>query len=430
MELDAELDHEVPASWRRTPLGHLITRPATYGVVKAGSFIPDGVPMLRGGDIKMGQIAKNLPCISIEKSAEYSRTLLRDGDVVISLVGYPGEAAVVTKAHEGANISRAVGLLRPGPELDSHYLAAYLNSPLGRREFLKPGAGSAQLVVNLRDLNLLSIPIPGTLAEQRAIAGALSDADAWVASLERLIAKKRRIKLGAMQDLLTARRRLPGFKGKWETRRLRELGVFSKGRGIKRDEVAGEGLACIRYGELYTRYENYVFVPVSRIPRWVADKALPIRKGDILFAGSGETADEIGRCAAYLGGEEAFAGGDIIVFSPHGQDSMFLAHLLNSPMVARQKAKMGQGDAIVHIHARSLEQVELLVPQFDEQQAIAAVLSDMDVEITSLEAKLTKARRIKQGMMQQLLTGQVRLVEPEPGAEPAIAGDATQLRQA
>ncbi|MEQ8843494.1 MAG: restriction endonuclease subunit S [Phycisphaerales bacterium] len=254
-----------------------------------------------------------------------------------------------------------------------------------------------------------TIPVPDDEHEQRAIAAALSDADALIAALERLIAKKRDIKQGAMQELLTGRRRLPGFEGAWETRRLGELGRFSKGRGIKRDQVTGEGLPCIRYGELYTKYENYTYAPESRIPPGVAATALKIEPGAILFAGSGETAVEIGRCVAYLGLEPAYAGGDIVVLTPRGQDSLYLAHLLNHPSIASQKARFGQGDAVVHIHAKHLEKIEVTTPELAEQAAIATILTDMDAEITALEARLTKARDIKQGMMQQLLTGRIRL---------------------
>ena len=136
---------------------------------------------------------------------------------------------------------------------------------------------------------------------------------------------------------------------------------------------------------------------------------MPIKKGDLLFAGSGETADEIGICVAYVGDEPAYAGGDIIVLRASGQDAVYLAHLLNAPVAARQKARMAQGDAIVHIRGDHLAEVEFHLPPVPEQQAIATVLSDMDAEIEALECRLDKTRALKQGMMQQLLTGSIRL---------------------
>ena len=202
---------------------------------------------------------------------------------------------------------------------------------------------------------------------------------------------------------------LERFSGEWEAKQLKELGQFSKGRGIKRDDVSDEGLPCVRYGELYTRYQDHILKAASRIPKSVAATAFPIRTGDLLFAGSGETAEEIGRCAAYLGEEQAYAGGDVIVLTPSGHNSIFLGHLMNHPIVAEQKARLGQGDAVVHIYISNLAQVKIELPPIAEQNAIAEVLSDVDGLIAALEALIAKKRAIKQAAMQQLLTGKTRL---------------------
>ena len=277
--------------------------------------------------------------------------------------------------------------------------------------------------VRLEMIAGMRIPMPPT-PEQRAIATVLSDVDELIGSLEALIAKKRAIKQAAMQELLTGRTRLPGFGGEWEMRRLGNLGTFSKGRGIKRTDLRKTGVGCVRYGELYTRYENYVSKPVSKVPQDIADTALPIRRGDLMFAASGETADEIGICVAYVGTEPAYAGGDIIVLRASGQDAVYLAHLLNAPVAARRKTRMAQGDAVVHIRADHLAAIEVPLPPLPEQHAIATTLSDMDAEIAALERRLDKTRAIKQGMMQQLLTGSIRLPIPEDDTEDDDAHDA------
>ncbi len=307
-------------------------------------------------------------------------------------------------------LNQRVGRLRLNTIADPRFVRLQINRQ--QDYFKKRGQGTSQRHIYRRDFDSLWIPFPSE-PEQRAIAKALSDMDGLLGALEKLIAKKRAIKQAAMQQLLTGKTRLPGFTGKWETKRLGDLGPFSKGRGIRRDDVSDEGVPCIRYGELYTRYHNYVIAPVSRISTAVARTALPIKTGDLLFAGSGETAEEIGRCAAYLGEEPAYAGGDIVVLSPHGQNSMYLGHLMNHPPVATQKARFGQGDAVVHINARNLAQVEIDRPPIDEQTTIATALLDMDAEIAALEQRLDKTKQIKQGMMQELLTGRVRLVNGE-----------------
>jgi type I restriction enzyme S subunit len=131
----------------------------------------------------------------------------------------------------------------------------------------------------------------------------------------------------------------------------------------------------------------------------------------LLFAGSGETAEEIGKCVAFLGNGEAYAGGDIVIFTPSDQDSMYLGFLMNHASITRQKARMGQGDAVVHISAANLGRLELLLPPCPEEQtAIAKVLCDIDTEIAALEQRRDKTRLLKQGMMQELLTGKTRLI--------------------
>lgn len=248
------------------------------------------------------------------------------------------------------------------------------------------------------------------LREQRAIGEALSDLEELLGTQDALIAKKRALKQAATQQLLSGRCRLPGFRAQWIRTHLGSIGTFNRGRGIKKDEVLAEGLPCIRYGEIYTRHNDYIRRFHSFIARTVAARSQRLRKGDLLFAASGETAAEIGKCVAFLGEEEGFAGGDIVIFRPTAQDSMFLGYLMNHSTVTCQKNQMAQGDAVVHIGAKSLALIEIELPPPEEQEAIAAVLSDMDAEIAALEARRDKTKEIKQGMMQVLLTGRVRLV--------------------
>ena len=208
---------------------------------------------------------------------------------------------------------------------------------LDRMRLNEYSESSAQPGLSVSKILLLPVARPPP-PEQRAIAEALSDVDGLLRALEALIAKKKAIKQAAMQQLLTGKTRLPGFSGERKTKRLGKIGSFSKGRNIRRDDVLEDGHPCIRYGELYTRYHNYINTPISHISPAVADTALPIKTDDLLFASSGETAEEIGRCAAYLGDAPAFAGGDIVVFRPIGQNSMFLGHLINHPVVTTQRA--------------------------------------------------------------------------------------------
>lgn len=194
--------------WKTDVLSEHLRMPVTYGIVKAGEFQQAGIPMVRGGDIKEGRIGDGLPFVAHSKSEEYRRTILEENDIVIALVGYPGEAAKVPPKYVGANISRAVGLLRMGDTLHVDYLVSYLNSPMGRRIVLAPSAGSAQVVVNLREINKLEFPFPPTHDEQSAIAEVLDCMASEIEAIEAKLAKARQIKKGMMQELLTGKTRL------------------------------------------------------------------------------------------------------------------------------------------------------------------------------------------------------------------------------
>jgi len=317
--------------------------------------------------------------------------------------------------HIPAAVNQAVTAVRTDAScLLPEYLLRLLNF---RVEYWKTVASSSRKDPNItgREIRDFPIAVP-TVSEQEAIAGVLGDADALIESLEQLVAKKRQIKHGAMQELLTGQKRLAGFTGKWEAKRLGEVGTFLKGSGVTKLRAMSGELRCIRYGELYTRHNDYIKEFFSFISLVVALTATPLKRGDILFAGSGETKEEIGKCAALIHEVEAYAGGDIVILRTEGADPLFLGYYLNTPTIARQKASRGQGDAVVHIGSSALAAVQTKLPKPDEQSAIASILSDMDADIAGLEAKLAKARLVKAGMMQELLTGKTRLVKPREAA--------------
>jgi type I restriction enzyme, S subunit len=348
-----------------------------------------------------------------EQGAVSGKYIFKCGDIVYSKIRPYLRKAIL--ADIDGLCSADMYPLAATPGVSPGFMLAVL---LGRRFSVFAEAVSARSgipKINRNELAEFQVALPPP-AEQRAIAEALSDVDALVGALEALIAKKRAIKDAVMQELLTGKARLPGFSEEWGIRRLGEIGYFLKGSGVKRDEAQSGPLACVRYGEIYTTHHDYVRMPCSWISPEVAAYATRLEYGDLLFTGSGETKEEIGKCVAFVIDTEAYAGGDIIILRPKEVDSLFLGYALNMPAVARQKASLGQGDAVVHIGSSALAQISVSFPSIAEQTAIAIVLSDMDAEITALEARRDKTRAIKQGMMQQLLTGRVRLVEPEAAA--------------
>ena len=393
-----------------------------FGVITTGPFGTllnaseysehDGVPLISVGEIREGfvRITDHTPRVSDAVTQRLPQFILRRGDIVFGRKGGVERSALVRQPQEGWFLGSDGISVRPSQDCHDEYLALQFQSARVQSWLLQNAIGTTMPSLNQEILRNVAIPLPPTLAEQEAIAEALNDADAFVESLEQLLTKKRQIKKGAMQQLLTGRTRLPGFSGDWKIKRLGQLGGFLKGRGVTRDESATGDLACVRYGELYTRHDNHIETYYSWISQEVATTATRLELGDVLFAGSGETKDEIGKCAAFVDNMEAYAGGDIVILRNKKADPMFLGYYLNTGPINRQKASKGQGDAIVHIGAEALADIQCTLPDLSEQTAIATILSDMDAEITALEAKLSKARQLKQGMMQELLTGRIRLL--------------------
>lgn len=196
----------------------------------------------------------------------------------------------------------------------------------------------------------------------------------------------------------------------WQLTKLANIGLFSKGAGISKEELSENGHNAIRYGELYTKHN----VKINKIHSFISDEIIPLTKkikyGDILFAGSGETIDEIGKSATYLIKEDCYAGGDVIVFSPKNANSLFLSYFLNFGEGRKRLRELGQGQSVVHIYKSDIEELELHLPRVPEQNRIVSVLETWDKSIENLNKKIEIKKQIKKGLMQDLLTGKKRLI--------------------
>jgi type I restriction enzyme S subunit len=198
--------------------------------------------------------------------------------------------------------------------------------------------------------------------------------------------------------------------GDWDIKTLGNLGKFSKGKGILKEQVISEGFPCIRYGELYTTHDYIIKQFASFINRDVANESKEIIKGDILFAGSGETIEEIGKSAAYIGDEKAYAGGDVIILSTRNHvNAEFISYALETDIARKQKRKLGQGNSVVHIYPNDLASIKLLLPPLPEQRAIAQLLSTWDSAINQKNQLIAQKELRKRWLMQNLLTGKKRL---------------------
>ncbi|MBS4010718.1 MAG: restriction endonuclease subunit S [Roseovarius sp.] len=372
-------------------------------------YTPSGVPVIRGQNMGSTYVGGDFVFVSDEKAKSLNSNLATPGDVVFTQRGTLGQVSLVPeRPFDRYLISQSQMKLAVDPKrFDVAFLCQYFGSVAGQQQILESAIQTGVPHTNLTILRGYFLPNP-PLHEQQAIAAALSDADGVVAGLERVIAKKRLIKQGAMQDLLTARRRLPGFSGEWEVKRLGDLARFGKGKGLPKSDVLSAGpFACIHYGSLF-RDQPTVISELQTFANGFNGSVLS-DAGDVLMPTSDVTPSGLA-VASCINKADVILGGDILIIKP--DPAALNGHFLSSVIrnSKNQIMELVSGTTVFHIYAGDMARFTLNAPEVTEQQAIAAVLSDMDAEIQTLESRLTKAHAIKEGMMQNLLTGRVRLV--------------------
>lgn len=401
----------MPESWDVRSLASLSEK-IMVGIASAAThaYRAKGVPMFRNQNIKPGLLDDgDVLFVDAEYEKSFRNKRLRAGDLLTARTGYPGTTCIVPSQYEAAQ-SFTTLITRPiTAEVDSSFLCLYINSEEGQRFFELGQIGGAQKNVNVATLRKMPVPMPPPL-EQRAIAAALSDVDALLGGLERLIAKKRDIKQAAMQQLLTGQTRLPGFGGEWEVKQLGDV-VDTDPENLNSDtrpEFAFNYVALedVDHGFLRSHSERVFASAPSRARRKLgANDVLvstvrPNLRSHLLFVGdTGTWVCSTGFCVV-----RCRQG----VMNPGYVFSHFFAPYLN-----RQIDALLTGSNYPAINSTDVRALQIPVPVYGEQTAIAAVLSDMDAELSALEARRDKTRDLKQAMMQELLTGRVRLISGE-----------------
>ena len=290
-----------------------------------------------------------------------------------------------------------------------------------RRAVIGNSSVSANTNINQDSLKKLTIPLPPTKAEQEAIAEALSDADALIESLEQLLVKKRQLKQGAMHELLTGKKRLSGFSGEWEVKTLGDLFSFSGGFTASRDQLSSNGFCYLHYGDIHGSTKTFIDVrsefqdiPKLDIPLKRISSTSMLRDGDVVFVDASEDNEGTSRHVVIANPEGIpFISGLHTIVAKSTVNALsheYRRHCFQTAAVKAQFRFFAVGTKVSGISKKNIAKVTLPVPSMREQTAIATILSNMDEEIAALEAKLAKACQIKQGMMQELLTGRIRLI--------------------
>lgn len=403
----------IPDDWavlRLSDLAHIRSGIAKNSKIAVSD--PVRVHYLRVANVQDGFLdLSEMSTLEVSR-ADLQRYSVEIGDVLMNEGGdldQLGRGSIWRGAFRPCVHQNHVFVVRCGRRLSPEYLNTWTGGTAARRYFLVAGKQTTNLAsINKTALGELPVAVPPA-SEQRAIASALGDVDALIEGLDRLIAKKRHLKQGAMQQLLTGQARLPGFSGEWEVRQLGDFTRMSMGRTPPRRLASmwGQGHPWLSIADLVGKV---VFSSHEQITGAAAASMAVVPRGSLLMSFK----LSIGRLA--FAGCDLYTNEAICCFEEVDADTEYLYYALQRVEFSRYGKQAVKGYTL---NAESLKLVEVPLPRRAEQTAIAAVLSDKDAEIAALEARREKTKALKQGMMQELLTGRTRLVTPAGEEVPA-----------
>ena len=393
----------IPGDWQAMRIGDLTTRVGS-GVTPSGGervYVTEGRPFLRSQNVGWGVLdLADLAFITDEIHASFVASEIEEGDVLLNITGASiGRSAVADITVARGNVNQHVCEIRTDlKRLDPHFLNSYLLSAAGQKQIDSFQAGGNRQGLNYSQIRSFLIPRP-PLSEQRAIAEALSDVDGLLAALEALIAKKRAVKQAAMQQLLTDKSRLPGFSGTWETKRLGEIAPLQRCFDLPTSQI--------RPGSYAVVYSNGVLQHHERA----------MVKGPGVVTGRSGTIGKV----HFIEKDYWPHNTTLWVTSFRENDLKFIYYLYTHINLVQFLS----GSGVPTLNRNDVHQHLVACPSLPEQRAIAAVLSDIDSETAALERRRDKTHVVKQGMMQQLLTGRVRLVKSEAAVKQTARNDLT-----
>jgi len=395
----------IPDNWNYDSLVNLTAKIGSGITPRGGSRIYKkyGRPFLRSQNIGWGELLlSDIVYISDEVHSTFSNTEIKKGDVFLNISGASiGRSSYATGILVGGNVNQHVCIIRTKNNLDPKYLNKVLLSPIGQSQIDSFQSGGNREGLNIGQIKTFLVPIP-PLKEQEAIAEVLSDTDKLITALEKRIAKKRLIKQGAMQTLLTP-------KDDWEVKKIKDIVSTPVTDGPHlTPKFQTTGIPFLSVNNLV---DNKVDLSDLRYISKEDDKIFSMKckpqKGDLLFG----KAASVGKIAIV---EEDI---DFNIWSPIAlirlnkeNDPKFVYYFFQTNKVLVQISYFTNASSQGNVGMGDIEKIELALPTITEQTRIATILSDMDNEIDALEKKLSKTKELKQGLMQQLLTGKIRLV--------------------
>lgn len=401
----------IPGGLVRGPFG---------GSLKKEFFIKDGFKVYEQRNAIYRDVNLGSYFISENKYKELKRFDVREGDFIVSCSGTIGKIFQIPSNAKAGVINQALLKIKTDSRVihDRFFFYIFDWDKFQQKIIDNTQGGAMQNLVGMDIFRSIAIPLP-TLYEQQAIATALSDVDALITSLDKLITKKRDIKQATMQQLLTGKTRLPGFSEIWETKKLEDVadknvqwsitgGPF--GSNLKTTDYVADGVRIIQLqniGDSVFHDDYKIYTSEEKANELISCNIYP---GEIILSKMG---DPVARACIIPSGSRRYlmaSDGIRLVVNEKHFDKRFVHDYINSSYFRKKAIEASTGSTRQRIGLEDLKKLPFVAPSLPEQQAIATILSNMDAEIVALEQKRDKTRELKQGMMQELLTGKTRLV--------------------
>lgn len=400
---------------------------------RSHEFTSFGVPYITANDFATGKLSfRNCKYLKKEKALKFKKGISKNGDVLFAHNATVGPTAILDCDDAFVIISTTATYYRcDSDRLSNLYLKSAFESCYFKSQYSMVMSQSTRNQVPITAQRKLIIAVP-PLPEQTKIADALSDIEGLIVSLEKLIEKKRDIKTATMQQLLTGKKRLPGFgdgKGTkqselgeipedWDVRKYGDTFAFLSTANNSRADLYEDGdVEYIHYGDIHTKLHFNLDLERQTLPKIDRNKLRNpafIADGDIVMADASEDYEGIGKSIeiSNVGTRRVVSGLHTFLLrdTERRYANGFRGYLHSIPAIKRAFDTLATGLKVYGLSKNSLKSVSIPVPPFDEQVEIVKVISCMDDELHLLEEKLSKAKAIKQGMMQELLTGRTRLV--------------------
>ncbi len=416
---------QLPADWSAAALADLLCSKQLGGNYKNGAA-ETALPLIKMGNLGRGRIDLGKIDYVHPSTRPSIRDRLEAGDVLFNTrntLDLVGKVALwrneLPEAYFNSNIMRmSFDPTRVGSNAFMNYVLNTSRSVSALRA-IATGTTSVAAIYS-RDFTNVFLPLPCSKTEQRAIAEALTDADDLIDSLEQLLTKRRQIKQGAMQELLTGKRRLPGFTADWATCELRQLGHVVRGVAYDPDTDLADGdtektVRLLRSNNVQGGEIIRIGLQFVNRRRVRGDQLL--QDGDLLLCMANGSRDLVGKAGRFVRADEhSYTFGAFMSCfrpDPKAVESEFVAFLFQTHAFRQHVDLLLAGSSINNLRPEGVLGFSASIPtDRAEQVAVAQALADMDADITTIEFRLTKARALKQAMAQALLTGRIRLVEP------------------